>query len=145
MLRVAKRIDTHFRKTKHAFVAWAVWRSSDNGILRRNSQGQQQQNHSTAPTIPPPLVVLNPNQPPLPPSILLPNPKLIHNNHNPTIPLISNQAHQPLPNVLDLVVLVQQRDMLLDHSVGALQRCGQNLVFGKRQSCGWVGCGEREA
>jgi hypothetical protein len=54
-------------------------------------------------------------------SIPLPNPKLLHHTHNPAIPLISNQPHQTLPNVLDLVVLVQQRDVAFDHRVRALQ------------------------
>lgn len=55
-------------------------------------------------------------------SIPLPNPKLLHHLHNPTIPLVSNQAHEPLAHVFDLVVLVQQRDVLFDHRIRALQR-----------------------
>jgi len=58
------------------------------------------------------------------PSIPLPNPKLLHHTHNPTIPLISYQPHQTLPDVLDLVVLVQQRDVAFDHRVRALQGRG---------------------
>lgn len=42
------------------------------------------------------------------------NPKLPLHNNMPNTPPISNNTHQPLRNILDLIVLMQETDMSLD-------------------------------